>query len=198
MYRVLPLLCDIGLGILAALGIERAFDLPFSWLHMVIGIAFAFILDADILFDKDVWSDGYPSAHADSPYDHRELLHKPSIWLLIFCVAVFFIPLEFVLIAGSATFLHFVHDSMGTGFGIMWLWPFSTDNYKFFAAKDDPLTIRSFMTSWSREELPEVIRRHGVKEWIPLLYFRLTWVSGVEYAIFTLGIAALAWRLIQN
>ncbi len=198
MYRILPLLCDIGLGILAALGVEWTLGLPFSWAHIGIGLAFAFILDVDVLFDPDLWRDGYVSTHVDSPYDHRDLIHKPFAWLLACAFAYMFVPHEWVLIAGSAVFLHFVHDSMGTGFGITWLWPFSTRSYKFFATKENKYTFRSPLVSWSREELPDVIRRYGVKEWIPLLYFRLTWISGIEYAVFAIGIAALAWRFMQG
>lgn len=191
MYRILPLLCDIGLGILAALGVEWALGLPFSWFHVGVGIVFAFLLDADVLVDKDLWRDGYVATHEESPSDHRELLHKPLLWLAAFGASAFILPPDLVLIAGSATFLHFVHDSMGTGFGIMWLWPFSMRSYKFFAAKDDPLTFKNFMISWSKEELPEVIRKHGMKEWIPRFYLRLTWISGLEYAVFLLGVSLL-------
>lgn len=198
MYRILPLLCDIGLGILAAICVEVALGLPFSWIHIVLGLLFAFILDVDVLFDKDLWRDGYVSTHAESPDDHRDFMHKPLLWFAGFVLAYAFLPHELVIIAGLAVFLHFVHDSMGTGFGITWLWPVSTRSYKFFATRENKYTFRSPIISWSKEELPEVIRKYGVKEWIPLLYFRLTWVSGVEYAIFALGIAALVWRLIQN
>ena len=43
---------------------------------------------------------------------------------------------------GLAVFLHFVHDSVGIGWGIKWLWPFSRKAYKCFSEKDGAFSRR--------------------------------------------------------
>src|SRR6185436_6524853 len=109
------MLLDIGVGILAALW----FGEP-VWL----GILFALLPDIDAVINFARFRS------TRFAYRHRDLLHLPIIYVLIAFAVYFFNPPVAALFL-ICTLLHFVHDSIGIGWGVQWLWPFCTDHFSF-------------------------------------------------------------------
>jgi len=86
--------------------------------------------------------------------------------------------------------LHFAHDSVGIGWGIQWLYPFSKKFYKFFSDETNELSTR-FMISRTPEEQQIAVKKYGRDDWIKYYYFRPTPISVVEYSAFIISIIVL-------
>lgn len=164
---------DIGIGLIVSWLVCYVFGVEPTWVHVVFGILFALSPDIDAVFQK--LTCGSISAHARNPHDHRSLVHYPLVFVPTGTVLVFAIcsaagfGLELVLIFAVGSFLHFVHDSFGIGWGVKWLWPFSKKNYKFFVEKDNSPS-KTFIQSWNPSELSEAVRLYGLPAeiWRPL------------------------------
>ncbi len=117
---------DIAIGIFAGIaaaviGGDMA-QLPWFVLG---GIAFALLPDVDFVVHRAVWRRG---AHFD--YMHRYLLHKPLPYVLIGTALVWWISggsMVWCALFALTSLWHFAHDTVGVGFGVQWLWPFSSD-----------------------------------------------------------------------
>lgn len=180
MQKLGLVFADAGLGVLAALFICSLFSVEPTVTYVLVGIVFAYIPDIDWALDKHFWKTGHVAAYSGNPYDHREGLHKPLLWaLLISTWGIVFGGLE-PFIALVATTLHFLHDTVGTGWGMPWLWPLTKRRFKFFATKENTLTLRSPFVSWSYEELPAFIVKYGRSNWKEHCYGSWTGIAIAE------------------
>lgn len=195
MHRLLPLLGDVGLGILSTFCVEWVSGYEFEILHYIVGLIVAFLPDLDAFGDKEFLRRGVVAAHAGNLRDHREGLHKPIVWFVGAAILWIFSPI-FGPIIFFGILVHFLHDSVGTGWGVQWLWPCTTW-YKLFVTKQNHLTWKIFLMSWKQEELPGLIGRHGFSDWIEKLYLRPTIISVTEYLIFLLGASVFIWRFLM-
>lgn len=192
MYRVLPLLGDAGLGILTIVFISCQYErngLEVFWFLPCI-----FLPDLDAI--PEIQRRGHTGASYLNPYDHRELFHKPILWLLgawgLVEVHNFYGTLVFGLVL-----VHFLHDSMLTGWGVPWLWPITSDRIKFFvdSKNENSCAVRNLVRVYRRHKLYGLIMQYGDDEWISHLYLRPTAVSVIEYGIFITSLVVLAWFL---
>ncbi len=156
---------DIGIGLIVAWTMCRLFGIEPGIIHALIGIVFALLPDLDTF--GELFKKGKVAAHADNPHDHREGLHYPMA-LMVLSGAVMYLWLGsvFGIIAATSVFLHFAHDSVGTGWGIKWLWPFSRRIFKFFCEKTNKNSLNPIV-SWTPQELSVAIRKYGDPNWLP-------------------------------
>jgi len=118
---------DIGLGVFIAIITSYFFQVDLSPTLLMFSIIFTLLPDSDFLYF-------YPKRH-DTKYDHqhRNIIHFPLLYipagtLLIWSIWGNIWALSFFL----ASLGHFIHDSIGIGWGIKWLYPFSKNSYAFF------------------------------------------------------------------
>jgi membrane-bound metal-dependent hydrolase YbcI (DUF457 family) len=177
---------DIGIGLI--LGIVASSDLGISSIEgALLGVFVLLLPDLDFLLYR---------LRRHSPvedYKHRDILHKPIPYLIViglFCAIVVPSALPLVLVASLA---HFIHDSVGIGWGVPWLWPFSKDHFGFAYHIADPTRpngsqFRGYFR-WRERQLGRQARIEGDPDWIRHIYLRPHPYAVVEYAVLALGIA---------
>lgn len=188
MYRLLPLLGDVGLGILSIVFVSLLYDR--HELSAFLLMPLAFLPDLDALAELRVR--GKLAASAEHPYDHREVLHKPIIWLvllgLVWWSVGYYGAVAFVMVL-----VHFLHDSVLTGWGVPWFAPLSDIRIKFFVDEQNEISIkpRDWVRTWNKQELRRAIVMYGNENWVEDLYLNPTVVSSIEYGVFILSLVAI-------
>jgi len=193
LYRLLPLLGDLGLGLIVYVCISFVYDQT-SPLAFGLAVFLSFAPDLDAL--AEISRRGKVAASADHPVDHREVLHKPLIWLLVTGGLWMWFG-YYGAIAFFAILFHFLHDSVLTGWGVPWLAPFSKTRFKFFVdeANTESFARRNWVRTWTPEELTRMIIAHGDENWIKNLYLLPTPASVIEYSMFGISLVLLTWHL---
>lgn len=194
MYRLLPLLADLGLGIITFVWVSIAYEQTTA-LGFLLAVVLVFVPDLDAL--PELSKRGRLAASKDNPIDHREMLHKPLLWLAL--TGMFWMWIGYHgAIAFFAILMHFLHDSVLTGWGVPWFAPFSQTRIKFFVdeTNKESLARENWIRTWSPKELTRAIMQYGYEDWIERLYLRPTVVSIVEYGIFGMAVITLAWHLL--
>ncbi len=192
MKQLLPVFGDIGLGILTILCVNHFYDTMNYYSFFL--LFFAIIPDLDAV--PEVMKRGKVAASADNPSDHREILHKPLIWLSILGVAWYMFDL-YGAIAFFLVFVHFLHGTVLTGWGVPWLTPFSDRRIKFFVDEENEVSLsrNNWLRTWNQEELQKAIVKYGNENWIEDLYLKPSVVSVVEYGTFLISLIALCLEL---
>lgn len=190
IYIIGPILADVGHGILSVFLASILFGVQPTLPLFLLGIISAFLPDLDSI--PELLKRGKVAAHKDNARDHRDGLHYPIIWLIILIVFYGFYPYLFTIISISVL-LHFINDSWGTGWGVMWLWPFSHRSYKFFSRNDLDADVRasSFVVSWSPEEKMKAIIEKGNPNWQKDYYGTINKISIIEYGTFIVAVVLL-------
>jgi hypothetical protein len=192
---VLPLLADIGFALLIASGVGMAYgeSITFGFLFWV--LIFAFILDADNITHL---VQGHIAAYKENPYDHRDGWHYPLVWLLGFLLVFLLFGIDmWTVSAALAVSTHFINDLFGTGFGVKLLWPFSSNNYKFFTQPTRAdLSLSNAYVRYKADELINLIKTHGDPDWIRNYYLRISPLTLVEYGIFAVGILSCTYWIL--
>ncbi len=176
---------DIGLGLLLGILLNDLTTVPYG-LCLCLGIIASLLPDLDFM-----WK--YLQAKRVPDTSHRDGLHYPLLVVPIVSVAGWLIKPEIGLIFGLGTLLHFIHDSVGIGFGVKWLYPFSKNSYQFFyhvglpANKNMP---RKMLQSWNDEERNEIHKKYADPDWIKHIYFQLHPFGIFEYLVFVIGMLA--------
>lgn len=204
MKYIPALLADWANGLFAVLLAAGITNTEIAWWHFLVGIAFAHVPDIDAL--PELFTRGRVSASAEHVADHRTLLHYPVLAIILGTGAVAFFGYWGWILA-IALALHLLNDLYGTGWGIPIFWPLANRSYKLLGRRVNrlksilvqagdwetiPLRERRlrFLVSWSEEERPDYINRWGVDDWVSLWYYRLNWVSGIEYGLFFIACIA--------
>ena len=182
---------DIAIGIYVAafLGKFLNFD-PNIWFFLG-GILITVLPDSDFLIlflkrgrDKDKIDD----------CKHRDYIHYPLIYLpLGFLIFYLTGGMEWALLFLLCSFLHFLHDSIAVGWGIKWLYPFSKNNFAFFYLYSRKIKkgLRKFIFSFDKKTQDYYIRKHGDKNWIKNIYYKLHPIEIVELIFFVSSIIFL-------
>lgn len=188
-----------GIGLTHVVGLLFGFD-P-SVVHVLVGIAFALLPDLDFIYHYLRTSQvGAYKGHVE---DHRDGLHYPLLYIPAGSMLILFFTQDtWALLFCLCSLSHFLHDSMGIGWGIKWLFPFTSKNYKFFCEKDGTLSTR-LVVSWTRSELKEIISIKGDKNWITNLFWkpiktgRLSMMVVIEFIVpLLLVLGYVFWRLL--
>ena len=122
--------------------------------------------------------------------EHRELTHFPLLYAAATPLIWLIFGTAWTALFFAATMFHFVHDSVGVGYGVKWLWPFSPLAHKWFADKTGWWTLSQFHVSWTREELVAVAAKHGDTNWIRYC-LPITWLGAAEFVPFVGAILLL-------
>lgn len=181
------MLADIGIGILIAIFASKYFAIELSLKLVAFGVLFTILPDLDFipyLFNK--------KAFGQRAHEHRNLFHYPIFYLIIgSIISLFFGYLWFFLFLFGAI-AHFLHDSVGIGWGVKWFYPFNKKNYKFFAGQFSNSDYK-IISSWNDQELEEVIEKYGNKNWFKDIYLSFSLINIVESLIFIISVVLLAY-----
>ena len=121
------MLLDVGLGVLVSIVVSRLFSFPLTPGFVVGSIVFAFLVDLDFLFHITRGS-SHRNAHR-----HRDLLHLPLLYIPAGSLITYFLGgTPWGLAFALSSLGHFIHDSIGIGWGVQWLRPFTDNHYSFF------------------------------------------------------------------
>ncbi len=181
------MLLDIGVGILAALGLAELLQVPITTSWIGAGIFFALLPDLDALVNY-VQYRSFRMA-----YKHRDLLHLPIVYVLLAVLIYFFSP-TLALLCIVCTLAHFIHDSIGVGWGVQWLWPLNTDHFSFlylYQPEGKPLLPRQLFYRWKHIDIDALDAKHGDPNWIHNIYVRGHPYGLVELAVFFVAL----WQL---
>jgi len=183
---------DIGVGIILSIIISRCFHQPLTLLFVIFGALFALAPDIDFIFHVHQGRSAKKFGHK-----HRDLLHYPILFILLGFLILLPFGLSYALLFAIAVLLHFIHDSIGIGWGIQWLYPFKTDYYAFLyhyepAGKRLP---RKIIHIWKSEEIDTISERHGDDDWFKNIYFRPHPYAIVEYLVFIIAVIVLLTAL---
>lgn len=182
---------DIKLGLLWAFLVAILFEKVITPEWIIFGVVFA------LLPDIDFWLEYAKHGTVGGKVIdlHRTLLHAPLIYIPIaLFIGTWYGPAWMTLFA-LGILGHHLHDSVGMGYGVRWLWPFTTRWYKFFSSKDGEIyyDFQHFFVSWSDEEMKALVDKRGNDNWLKedLAYMRHHWKSILGKLIITIAAIAL-------
>ncbi|MEK7128996.1 MAG: metal-dependent hydrolase [Patescibacteria group bacterium] len=181
---------DIGIGILLSIWTSWFFYTDLTFALIIIGIIFALLPDIDFFIEFIK----HGSVGGKVIREHRELIHFPIIYIPIAILIFILYGTMWATLFSLMLCVHFLHDSIGIGWGIKWLWPFSRRSYKFFSEKDGRFSSR-LIVSWDHKELTGVVANHGDPNWIKNIYLRLHPVSVIEFFVFIISLLVLYFYL---
>jgi hypothetical protein len=189
---------DFKLGILWPVLVGILFQEPITFTWLLAGVFFA------LLPDIDFWIELIQRGTVGGKIigAHRTLLHNPLVYVpVILFVGSFFGP-AWMTLFGLGVFGHFIHDSMGMGYGVRWLWPFSNHWFKIFSDIEGNIhyDLRHLRPiSCSPETMAKLIGEKGNESWLKeeLQYAKKHAFSiGFKFALFILALFYL-WSLFQ-
>ncbi len=180
------MLADIGLGIFVALIAVKIFGVDISIQLVGISVLFALLPDADFI----VHAIAHRRVGGKYAHTHRDLFHYPLAYLLIGGMIVAYFGTLWFFVFMSASLAHFMHDSIGIGWGIKWFYPFSKKTVKLFSTKEGDLSMRA-STTWTERELEKVAEEKGNEHWIRDIYFRWHPIGVIENLLFLGSLIAL-------
>ena len=183
---------DIGIGIFAAIIVSKLFGAELSPLFVAISIAIALLPDIDFIYT--LLRKGPRDTHAI--IRHRDLLHYPLIYLPVGAAIAFLFGPQWTVLFLLTSAGHFLHDSIGLGWGIPWLWPFTRRNYTFFYRYTIPQKRfpSQVVYRWERSNIDRLIDEYRDPNWLKNIYFKLHPVFATEIAGFLFAIYFL-WRI---
>lgn len=179
---------DIGVGILVAMLTSDVFKAALTFWLVIFSVLFALLPDADFLYF-------YPKRH-DTKYDHkhRDLIHYPLLYLPIGSLIIWVIFGQvYGFIFFLSSFFHFLHDSIGIGWGIKWLYPFSENNFSFFYlySRKYKRGLKKLVFIFTKENISKYVTDHGDPDWVKNIYYKWHPIAVVEFLVFILSIIAL-------
>lgn len=180
------MLADIGVGLIIPIYVSKIFGIDLSFSLIIWGVIFCLLPDFDFvlaLFFK-----------IKDHHNHREISHFPLYYLLAGIIVYFIFGKIWATMYILGVMWHFIHDSIGIGWGIQWLYPFSSHHIKFFSNEKNEMGLKHYFRTGS--ELDELKRLHHKPDWIRHYYFRPTFVSISETSIFILGVILILLELL--
>ena len=121
--------------------------------------------------------------------NHRTFLHYPALYILP-SLLLLTISGKLAFIFSICIFLHFVHDTFFLGWGVLWLWPFSSTRFKCFPDRDGKIVNLPLVT-WKENEEKEIIKRYHNPDWVQDFYFKPNIVAYIEYGALFLALMVL-------
>ncbi len=182
---------DIGIGILGAVLYTGIVDAPITPALLAVAVGFALLPDTDFIV---AWMRSR-NVHAIN-HTHRDVTHYPLLYIPVGSLAVALLGgLPTAMLFAALSLLHFIHDSIGIGWGIQWAYPFSKKFYKAFSEKDGRFSWR-LLVAWTPSEQAEVERQAGDPSWLRNIYLRFHPIAIIEL-LFFIGALAVLWSAIR-
>ncbi len=182
------MLLDIAIGIVVSLFLSHAFSIPLTPMFLGLGILFSLAPDADVLLN-------IKNANGAMSHQHRDLFHYPLLFVPTGMILLAFWDFHLSLLFGITALLHFMHDSIGIGWGVQWFYPFSRNHYAFlyhYRGPNDTQPKKLFY-SWRHEDIPNLAQQYGDEHWFRNIYLRLHPYAIVEALAFVVALILL-WR----
>ncbi len=176
------MLADIGIGMLLSVFVSRFFHIELSFQLAALGIFFSLLPDFDVLIALFTQR----KEKKNKIGNHREIAHFPFVYIFLTILVFIFTGKIWGTLFGLCVLFHFFHDSIGIGWGVKWLWPFSDKAFRFFSTKSRELSWR--IASWDKIELKEAEEKYGDPDWVRTYYFHPTLISVSESLVFILGL----------
>jgi membrane-bound metal-dependent hydrolase YbcI (DUF457 family) len=179
---------DIGMGILVAIFTSQYYHAYLGELLVVGGIFFALSPDADFLLYY------FKNGITREDYQHRNMIHYPLLFLPIGTFVVYVLGGEmWAVLFFLGALSHFVHDSIAIGWGIKWLYPFSSKNYVFLYhySKVKKRGLRKLIFAFDKSALNDIVAEHWGDEWFNDIYRHWHPIAIVEFGVFLISIVTL-------
>lgn len=180
---------DVGLGLLVGLLVEQVFHLQHGWLIPAAGALLALAPDLDFVLHLIRHGSSRDASH------HREALHLPLIYVPAGILLFLPFGIMWSCLFLFASLVHFVHDSIGIGWGVPWLYPFTDDAYSFLYhlenTIDKPTLPHRWRYVWRRRDIDKLARRYGDPDWLVNIYLKPHPYALVEYATLVTGLVAV-------
>jgi hypothetical protein len=172
---------DIALGIFIA---------HFLGQPLWLGILFMLLPDFDMIFKLN-------KLFSEKAHEHRSFFHHPIPYLVLGGAGVYALKPEWLTLFLIGGLLHFIHDSIGMGWGVPWLSPLNSDHFAFFGLyqpKNRPLLPKRLMYRWKKSELPEISAKYGDPQWIQNIYLKGHPLGLFEWAMLIGAVSSPATR----
>lgn len=179
---------DIALGIFSAIFVSKFFSVSLDNQLVLVGVIFALLPDLDFILElirKNIFN---------ISYTHRDMFHLPLIYIPLGSVIIYQFDKSLSLLFLLTSFFHFLHDSIGIGWGVEWLFPFSRKHFAFFYLYSLPerRIPRRLVYIWTHQDLEEWGSKYGDINWFKHVYLQLHPYALFEHSIFVLSIIILA------
>jgi hypothetical protein len=179
---------DIGAGIFLGLFYGQFTDAFTINQLALFGAAFSLLPDADFIFHM------FRGGKIHSSHRHRELLHNPIIYSVLGSMIMYFIEPQLIGLFILGGLIHFLHDSIGIGWGVRWLYPFLNLNYAFLyrvrTGNHKNLPKKLFYV-WKNEDIDKLADQYGDKEWFKNTYLKFHPYAVSELLVFV--VALITW-----
>ena len=169
---------DIGVGVLLSLLVSHLFGFEANWQFICAGILFSLLVDVDIL--PFLWP---------TNYNHRSFFHYPLLYVPVTFVVYFIFGPVWATLFGLSVLSHFIHDTIGIGWGVAWLAPFSLRKF-LFPEKRRRSALGFFMT-WLPEEEKTIATEYHDPHWVKTYYLRPNPIAYVEYGTLLISFVVL-------
>jgi len=179
---------DIGAGILSSIFIGFLFKLSLTAPFLIGGIVFALLPDLDFIFNFNKII-GDINAHK-----HRNLVHYPLLYIPLGMVIISFFSTAWSILFGLCSLIHFIHDSIGIGWGIQWLYPFSRKHFAFlylYRPKNKEKMPNKIIYTWKHEDIDALAEKYGDEEWFKNIYLKWHGYAIIELSIFIFALIIL-------
>ncbi len=157
---------------------------PSAWLF-TFAIACALLPDADVLFHL---LRGHPLGKY--AHRHRTFLHYPLLFLPAVFLTLLPLGFSYSFMATGLVCWHFLHDSVGIGWGVQWQYPFGKRYYKFMDAG-------SFVRGRTPQQVEQVAAKRGDPDWLRNTYFRPSPTLILELVMLVIAFTAAMYLLIR-
>lgn len=182
------MLFDIGIGIIIGVLFHSTSDVFTLSTFVSVGILFSLLPDID--FPIHFLRGGT----FENEYKHRNLLHVPLLLWPIGSAVVYLINPILVPMFLVGTLIHFMHDSVGIGWGVRWFYPFSKTHYAFlYRVRTGTFTEipKQLVYAWTPEQVDEYAEVYHDEDWIRNIYFKWHPYAIAEAAVFVVAILYL-------
>lgn len=124
-------------------------------------------------------------------HDHRSWTHYPSVYLPLAGLAyIFFGPLYATLFILCIS-LHLIHDTIGLGWGVAWLWPLTSRRFRLLSPTGSATGGWELYRSWLPAQEAAMADAQHDPSWVRTYYLRPNAIGFIEYGAFLVALAAL-------
>lgn len=179
---------DIGIGLLLGVWLHGISHISF-FSSLLIGVTACMLPDLDAILNTI--KVGYVKSLTAS--DHREGLHYPLLYLPAIALICFINPyVGLIFVIGGLA--HFLHDSIGIGWGVMWFYPISDKSYCFLyrvPLKAETNLPKQKIYVWNKTEKRKVISAYADPHFMRHVYLKPTLYAFIEYVVLVVGMATV-------
>ena len=184
---------DIAFGILVALGVHQLLGVELTPLLLLMSVFFALSPDIDVpLFF--LWRKIQRRLRLKGTItSHRNILHNPLIFVPVGWICISLFSLTYASMFAVLALLHFLHDSIGIGFGVAWLYPFSKTRFSFLYQHDvwQHGLPRQLVYAWTPEKIRSTAELSKNRSWLRHIYLRLHPYSLIEHVTLLVAVILL-------